>query len=176
MKCTPALRRSILCMAALAMITAASAQTPSVFVYGTVKDLVTRDSIPQATLQIGEEAGTPVTLIANARGRYEFELTDEKVYLIRYDAPGKVGKSVVVDTRGPTPEQWEGGFGMNIDVVLMDNLPDVDYSILSEPFGRAGFVPASGNFEWDMEYTRSMRDRQAALLDAYRARTTAPKE
>lgn len=81
-----------------------------------------------------------------------------------------------VDTQGPAPEQWEGGFGMHIDVVLLDSLPGVDFSVLREPFGKAAFDQAQGNFAWDMAYTASMRDRQAALLDAYKQRTPAAPE
>ncbi len=166
------LRVSLAAIAVLAEFSVWS-QTPSVLVYGIVKDMTTRDSVPNAWIKLDGENGAPVKLTVNERGRYEFELTEEKVYLIRCGASGKVDKSVVVDTRGPTPEQWEGGYGMNVDFVLLDSLPGIDYAVLREPFGKARFVPISANFEWDMEYTQGMRDRQAALLDAYNANTPA---
>lgn len=154
-----------------------AAQEPGMIVYGTVRDLTTRDSIPNAIVSLvgGENQGPLIKIVTNARGRYEIGLTEMKTYTIVYSADGKVGKKVVIDLRGPSKETWEAGFGMHIDITLLDSLPDVDFSILSEPFGQARYNAESANFEWDIEYTSSMRDRQAALLKAYQERTGIPR-
>ena len=109
-------------------------------------------------------------IVTTARGRYEVALTEQKTYLVRYSAPGKVAKSVQLELQGSSAEDWTYGFGMNIDITLLDSLPDVDYSVLSEPFGITRFNAATGYYEWDVEYTRSMSDRQKALINAYRER------
>lgn len=154
-----------------------AAQEPGMIVYGTVRDLTTRDSIPNAIVSLlGDGNDKPlVKIVTNARGRYEIGLTEMKPYTIAYSAAGKVGKKVAIDLRGPNKESWEAGFGMHIDITLLDSLPDVDYSILSEPFGQARYNTESANFEWDAEYTSSMRDRQAALLKAYQERSGIPR-
>jgi len=157
-----------------------AAQDPGMIVYGAVRDMVTRDSIPNAnvTLHVADNDLPLITIQTNARGRYQIGLTEMKAYTILYSAPGKVGKKVLIDLRGPSKETWEVGFGMHIDVTLLDSLPDVDFSVLSEPFGKAHYNTANENYEWDMEYTSSMRDRQAALLKAYQERSgiLRPKE
>jgi hypothetical protein len=52
----------------------------------------------------------------------------------------------------------------------------VDYSVLLEPFGQAFYNAENENYEWDMEYTSSMRERQAALLKAYEERRALPRK
>ena len=154
-----------------------AAQEPGMIVYGTVRDFTTRDSIPNAIVSIlGDGNDKPlIKIVTNARGRYEIGLTEMEPYTIAYSAAGKVGKKVVIDLRGPSKEAWEAGFGMHIDITLLDSLPDVDFSILSEPFGQARYNAESANFEWDVEYTSSMRDRQAALLKTYQERSGIPR-
>ncbi len=146
-----------------------AAQDPGVFVYGTVREMVSKEAIPFPIVEI-QEIGSelpPTPIVTNERGRYEIHFTQQKVYEVRYGALGKVGKVVHLDLRGPSEELWQYGYGINIDVTVLDSLPDVDYSILLEPFGKASFDPGSEVFEWDMEYTQGLRDRQAALLEEY---------
>jgi hypothetical protein len=154
-----------------------AAQEPGMIVYGTVRDMVTGDSIPNSTVTlIGDENDIPlITIATSARGRFEIGLNEMKPYTILYSAPGKVGKKVLIDLRGPSKEILEVGIWMHIDVTLLDSLPDVDFSVLAEPFGKAHYNAASKNYEWDMEYVSSMRDRQAALLKAYQERTGIPR-
>jgi hypothetical protein len=154
-------------------VSSISAQDAGVAIYGTVRDMVSRDSIPFPTVSY-QELGTdlpPTPVVTTARGRYSVLLTEQKAYLIRFGAPGKVGKCVELDLRGPSEELWEAGYGMNIDPTVMDSLPDVYYSVLLEPFGKAFYNADNENYEWDVEYTSSMRERQAALMKAYRERS-----
>ncbi len=153
------------------------AQTPGMIVFGAVRDMDTRDSIPFPIITV-EEIGSnvpPVTIGSTARGRYEFALTAQNNYLIRYDAVGKVTKSVRMELNGPGAEDWATGYGMQLDITLMDSLPGVDYSVLSAPFGIARFNKDSGYYEWDIEHTRSMSDRMKVLLGTHQERSGAPE-
>lgn len=157
------------------------AQQPTMVVYGTVRDFATRDSIPFPSVQIHDSLSDmpPTPVVSTARGRYELELGQEGLYQILFGAPGKVSKSVQIDTRGPSQAEWEGGFGMNIEIVLMDSLPGVDYSVLREPFGRAAWEKGSSTFAWDVEYTKAQSAALKALVDAYNAmksRTAVPRK
>jgi len=138
------------------------AQGHSLFLYGTVRHYETKDSIPYPSVRIQEarEDALPWPIVTTARGRYDLELTEEKIYWIRYDAPGKVGKRIEVDMRGASLSQVEGGYGMNIEMTLFDSLPDVDFSILKEPIGRCRFDAGKNEFAWDLEYTMQ---RKAAI-------------
>jgi hypothetical protein len=166
------LLRPLLVIVALICAATGVAQTPGMVVFGTVRDMNTRDSIPFPVVLV-QEVGSkepPMPIVSTARGRYEVTITAQKTYLIRYGASGKVTKCVQLELQGPSAEDWAYGFGMNIDITLLDSLPGVDYSVLSEPFGITRFNGTTGSYEWDIEYTRSMADRQKALLDAYRER------
>lgn len=135
------------------------AQEPKLFLYGTVRHYGTKDSIPYPSVRIQEarENALPWPIVTNVRGRYELELTEEKIYWIRYDAPGKVGKRIEVDMRGASLLQSEGGYGMNIEMTLFDSLPGVDFSILKEPIARCLFDEGKNEFAWDLEYTKQMK-------------------
>jgi hypothetical protein len=164
--------RTAFFLAALVSVVTLMAQTPGMVVFGTVRDLNTRDSIPFPTILV-EEVGSkepPIPIVSTARGRYEVTMTAQKTYLIRYGAPGKVTKCVQLELQGPSEEDWAYGFGVNIDIMLFDSLPGLDYSVLSEPFGITRFNGTTGSYEWDVEYTRSMADRQKAMMEAYRER------
>ncbi len=169
MKLHPFILRPVLVLAALLSMAELAAQSPGLVVYGTVRDLTTRDSIPFPTVLVAELGSQepPLPIVSNARGRYEIDLTEQKTYLISYSAPGKVIKTVQLELLGPSAEEWGYGFGMHIDITLLDSLPGLDYSILSEPFGIARFNTSTDNYEWDVEYTRSRSDRQKALLNEY---------
>ena len=109
-------------------------------------------------------------IVSTARGRYEFALTQQKHYVIHYGAPNKLAKSVRMELNGPGTEDWATGYGMQLDITLMDSLPSIDSSVLKEPFGIARFNKESGYYEWDLEYTRLMAERLKALLDVYHER------
>jgi len=145
------------------------AQEPELMVYGLVRELSTRDSIPFpfVLLQEANPDGKTTAVNSNERGRYEVIIKEENVYWIFYSAPGKVTKSVQLDTRGPSSKDWEGGFGMNIDIALLDSLPNVDYTILQIPFGKSEWNRTNSSFEWDLDYMKSMTTRQKELLEAY---------
>ncbi len=162
----------LLVILAMASTVAVQAQHPGVVVYGTVRDMTTRDSIPFPVVHV-EEVGSnepPWPIVSTARGRYEVVLTEQKTYLIRYGALGKVTKCTRLELQGPNAGDWSNGSGMNIDITLFDSLPGVDYGVLREPLGISRFNRTTGNYEWDLEHTRSMAERQKALFEAYRER------
>jgi len=132
----------------------------------------TGDSIPFPTVLVDEvlSKAPPMPVVTTARGRYEIALTEQQTYVVRYCAAGKVTKSVQLELHGASDEDWAYGFGMQIDVTLLDSLPRMDWSLLSEPFGIARFNTDTGNYEWDIDHTRSKSDRQKALLNTYRER------
>lgn len=144
------------------------AQKPGVVVFGTIRDFSTRNSLPFPTVQITEPmSATVVQITTTGLGTYEVELTEEKVYLITYSGLRKVTKSVQIDTRGPNTKEWDGGFGMNIDISLLDSLPGVDFSALEAPFGQARWNKGSSSFQWDLAYMRKLKPQHKRLMKAY---------
>lgn len=163
--------RATLFVACLYSSVQAFAQQPTVLVYGTVREFATRDSIPFPVVQIQDALSStpPTPVVTTARGRYELELGQEGFYQVLFSGPGMVSKSVQIDTRGPSQAEWEGGFGMNINITLMDSLPGLDYSVLREPFGKVAWEKKSSSFAWDVEYTAGLSARHKALMRAYDA-------
>lgn len=145
----------------------AIAQVDVVVVFGTVKDMTSSKKLDGVTITVFKNGGKLVEVPTNASGKYEVNLDYGAEYKIMCSKAGYIGKNISIDTRNIPEEERQGGHGMNIDFTMMVNIPDVDFSILNEPFGKAKYVGATGNFEWDMDYTNRMRDAQARLLKEY---------
>ncbi len=143
------------------------AQVDVVVVFGTVKDMSTAKKLDAVTITVFKNGAKLVDVPTNASGKYEVNLDYGAEYKIMCSKTGFVGKNISIDTRNIPEEERQGGHGMNIDFTMMAEIPDVDFSILQEPFGKAKYVGATGNFEWDMDYTNRMRDAQARLLKEY---------
>ncbi len=137
-----------------------------VVVFGVVKNIGTGDTLTQYTV-VATDAADPAHMVQGtvSNGRYELNLMEVRTYRITYSAAGHIPKVVEVQMAGPSEEDWNGGYGMHVDVLLLDQSGDVDGALFNEPFGISRFNSASGNFEWDQEHTRKMRARQAALLE-----------
>ena len=143
------------------------AQVDNVMVYGTVKDMTTAKKLDGVIITVFKNGAKLVEVSTNASGKYEVNLDYGADYKIMCAKPAFVGKNITIDTRNVPEEERSGGHGMNIDFTMMAELSDVDYSILLEPFGKAKYDKATGNFEWDIDYTTRMRDAQAKLLKEY---------
>jgi hypothetical protein len=164
-------RRSFVPLLLLVLLWAPAAQAQDhVMVYGTVKDMSTSKKLDGVTVTVFKNGSKLRDVITNASGKYEVNLDYGADYKIMCSKAGFVGKNITIDTRNVPEEERLGGHGMNIDFTLMAELSGVDYSILQQPFGKAAYTKASGNFEWDMEYTMRMRDAQAKLLKEYEER------
>lgn len=148
----------------------ARAQVDNVMVYGTVKDMSTAKKLDGVTVTVFKNGAKLVEVLTNASGKYEVNLDYGADFKVMCSKPGFVGKNINIDTRNVPEEERQGGHGMNIDFTMMVEIQGVDYSVLLEPFGKANYVGATGNFEWDMEYTGRMRDAQAKLLKDYEDR------
>ncbi len=138
-----------------------------VVVFGTVKDMTTAKKLDGVTITVYKNGAKLVDVPTNASGKYEVNLDYGSDYKVMCSKAGYVSKNIAIDTRNIPEEERQGGHGMNIDFTMLAEIPGVDFSILQEPFGKAKYVGATGNFEWDMDYTNRMRDAQARLLKEY---------
>lgn len=160
-------KRGVASMACLLLFVAAWSQVDVVMVFGTVKDLTTAKKIDGVVISVFKNGAKLVEVPTNASGKYEVNLDYGSEYKVMCSKKGFVSKNIVIDTRNIPEEERQGGHGMNIDFTMLSEIPGVDFSILQEAFGKAKYVGATGNFEWDMEYTNRMRDAQARLLKEY---------
>lgn len=159
---------------------AATAQAPDtlIVVYGTVTDYVKRQPLPHVTVRAQDpnNAKHAIEVRTNAEGRYELVITEERSYRVVASAKGHYPKAVMVHATGPTAQEWVGGFGMHIDLVLLPQVKGMDLSFGGEPFGVARFDKAAGNFVWDVDHTRALKDRIQPQMEAYRARMGMPPQ
>ena len=178
MSCMQALSRSLrmsgslpalllLSLLAILINGAALSAQDKVMVYGTVKDMGSAKKLDGVVVTVFKNGAKLTEVVTNASGKYEVYLDYGADFKVMCAKPGFVGKNISIDTRNVPEEERVGGHGMNIDFTMMVEIQGVDYSILQQPFGMANYVKASGNFEWDMEYTARMRDAQARLLKEY---------
>ena len=159
--------RACMVVALFVTVISASAQVDNVMVYGTVKDMSTGKKLDGVTVTVFKNGAKLIDVITNASGKYEVNLDYGADFKVMCAREGFVGKNITIDTKSVPEEERQGGHGMNIDFTMMSKIEGVDYSVLLEPFGKASYTGASGNFEWDMDYTNSMRDKQAKLLKEY---------
>ncbi len=100
-------------------------------------------------------------------GRYDLVLPYDRLLLIEFEAAGHITKSVEINTKGIAEKQRRGGFGIQVDAVLLEELEGVDHAVLKLPFGKSVYDPRKKVFTWDMEYTRNLRDQQLKLIEEY---------
>lgn len=141
------------------------AQTPDCLVFGVVKDIGTHEKLISVRAEaLDMKWGRYVTAFVNDSGRYELHLGRNGEWLLTFGARGHVSKRLKILLDGIPEEEWEGGFGMNIDMTLLPEAEGIDYSLFDEPFGIARYNSDSARLEWDLAYTRSMLVRQKKLL------------
>lgn len=156
---------------AMAASNPASAQDTLIVVFGTVKDLTSNEPLTDFHVEAMDlKWGRRVLAIVYPAGRYELDLMQEGDFIIEYSAPGHVPKRVRVDMRGPTVEEWLGGYGMNVDVRLFREVDGLDLTLGSEPFGICRYDSVADIFSWDLAYIESMRERMKGALAEYEKR------
>ncbi len=152
--------RTILFLTSLALSISINAQNSAgdtLVVFGVVMDMV--KEIPVSSVQVqAADLNDPkhvVKPLIGDSGRYELHITEERAYLITYSAPQFISKSIQVEVAGPTAEQWKGGYGMNVDILLVPVNSGHDPALYREPFGISRFNSDSARYEWDLDHTKT---------------------
>ncbi|MBK6831942.1 MAG: carboxypeptidase regulatory-like domain-containing protein [Flavobacteriales bacterium] len=149
----------------------ALAQDTLVVVYGVVKDITTKEPLQDVQVDaIDLKYGRRVMATLFQEGRYELDFVQEADYMVEYSAKGYVPKRVRLQLIGLTPEEWEGGYGMEVDITLFRELPELDLTLGGDPMGICRFNHDSLSFEWDLAYTEGKREQMARTLKAYEKR------
>lgn len=143
------------------------AQHADCYVFGAVMDAVTREPLRGSAVEaIDLKWGRRLEALAGDSGRYALDLGRNGEWQVTYAAPGYVAKRLRILLVGIPPEDWAGGFGMQVDMTMLPEVAGVDYGLFDEPFGIARYNADSARLEWDMAHTGRMRERQRQLLEA----------
>lgn len=145
-----------------------TAASSTILVYGRIKDAESGDGMARFHIRVDD--GMSGALVDSATvvddsASYELELDYGKSYLLHYTADGYTTKSLVLDARGIPAMEDDGGFGMHMDVGLVERLPGVDYRALDEPLGRAYYVPQDSAMVWDSVHVAERRVLLKALME-----------
>ncbi|QQR87119.1 MAG: hypothetical protein IPJ76_02510 [Flavobacteriales bacterium] len=156
-----------------------TASTSTILVYGRIKDAETGEGMERFHIRVAD--GVSGALVDSATvvddsASYELEIDYGRSYRLYYTADGYTTKSMVVDARGIPAMDDDGGFGMHMDVGLVERLPDVDYSMLDEPLGQARYMPEDSAMQWDSAHVAQRRALLKTLMEEQaRVRSRLPK-
>lgn len=132
-------------------------------VFGRIRDAETGEGMRTFHVQVSDVVSSALidsATVVDDSASYELVLDYGRHYRLMYTAPGYTAKQMLVDLRGIPEELHAEGFGMNLDVRLVEALDGVDYSVLDEPLGIAAYHRSDTAIVWDSAY---MAPRKAAL-------------
>ena len=143
------------------------AQVDNVYVFGTVKDHSSAKKIDGVVVTVFKNGGKLMEVISNGSGKYEVNLDYGSDYKLVYSKPGLVSKNLQIDTRNVPEEERVGGHGMNIDMTMFNDIPEVDFSVLNNPIGKAKFYSDKNDIGWDLDYTATIQNEVNRLIKEY---------
>ena len=147
------------------------------YVNGTVKDYFSRKKISGVKVKVLQDGQNFESLVTSSNGKYEFFLPLDHDYQIIFEKDGMVTKRIAIDSRGIPEEDRRGGFAMNPDMSLFDNIDGIDFSMLDQPIGKGKYDPERGNIEFDVAYTQRIQSEIMRLMrEVERANDEAAKE
>ena len=160
----------------LALPVAMFATDTLMVVFGVVKDLTSGLPLPEITVTATEQkSGLQVPAVLRGNGRFELNIMQEGDYVVEFGSTGHVPKRVQLELRGPSAEQWVGGYGMNVDVNLFREVEGLDLTMGGKPFGICRYDKATDGFNWDIGYTEAQRGRIEKLMKEYQRRVPSAR-
>lgn len=152
---------------------------PTILVYGRIKDAETGEGMQRFHIRLQDAltgALVDSATVVDDSASYELELDYGRSYHLHFSADGYTTKGLVVDARGIPVMDDDGGFGMHMDVGLLERLPGMDYRTLDLPLGRARYVPQDSAMVWDSAYVAERRALLNTLMEEQaRVRSRMPK-
>ena len=145
-------------------------------VFGVVKDLTSGLPLSEITVTATEQkSGLQVPAVLRDNGRYELNIMQEGDYVVEFGSTSHVPKRVQLELLGPTAEQWNGGYGMNVDVNLFREVEGLDLTMGGKPFGICRYDKTTDGFNWDIGYTEAQRGRIEKLMKEYERRVPSAR-
>ncbi len=124
-----------------------------------------RRVIANAKVEIYRNSVKVKTLKTNESGKFSLKLDLNKYYIIKFDKKGLVSKKVSFITDVPKDEIGIWTYRFSIDLFPM--VEGLDISILDNPIAKFKYNDATGEFDFDEEYTDDMLKKIDVLLSQY---------
>jgi tetratricopeptide (TPR) repeat protein len=154
----------VLAVILIAITIDVSGQGDDISIYGVVRDHSDNKKIANVDIFVYEDGKKIFDRKTNLNGKYEFVLDFNRTYKIVYNYPNYVSKYLTIDATDIPEKDRIGGFEMNIDMTLFEEIDGLDVSILEEPIGKANFDNKRGEMSWDMAYTDMMQKKIKDLM------------
>ncbi len=168
----PALRLAFLVSA---LLTFGTGQAFYILVYGVVTDHFTGDPMRGVQVKLVKDSIERETVNTNWNGRYEIILERGYTYEIHYQRAGMVTKHVFIDATEIPLFPDVPFYEMDIQITMIEGLPDFDMSAFDVPVGKAIYKHSVRNLNWDREYTNSRRVVLERLMINYEREQQARK-
>lgn len=178
-------RRAIALLPIILLASIAQAQGQrdnNVEIYGRIRAYGTNAVLSDAYIAIASMKGIGDTISMTDTTGYDFFLPYDDVCQLRFCAPERVCKSIVIDTRGVPASEREDGHGMEVNMTLFDARPGRDYAFMEQPIGIARYSAKDSTLTWDMAVTERMRARidsmmrDSATTSVHTTQPSAPKQ
>ena len=141
--------------------------TDNIYIHGVVKEHFDDQLISRVKITVFGDGEKTHAQKTDLKGRYKFVLDFGKFYRIEYAKQNYVTKLLTIDAANIPEEDQLGGFEMNIDMTLFENMEGFDFSILEYPIGKAEFDHKKGELIWDMKYTSKRQAKISSLMQKY---------
>lgn len=138
-----------------------------IHVHGVVTDHHTGTPLKGAEVVLVKDGIERETVSTNWNGRYELYLERGYDYLLRYQRPGCVTKSVMVDAREVPLFPDVPFFEMDIQMTMFEHIDDFDLSAFDLPVGKAEYKHSVRNLNWNVEYTQARRNELMRVMIRY---------
>ncbi|MCZ2248221.1 MAG: carboxypeptidase regulatory-like domain-containing protein, partial [Bacteroidia bacterium] len=108
-----------------------------------------------------------LTTVSN--GAFSFRIPADNEYTLVFSKNGYTSKILSINTMNVPKEISDKTSVFNYrgaKVYLFEVIPDLDVSILEQPIGKIYFDPSSKNFDYDKQYTKSIKTKVEVLSKA----------
>jgi len=153
--------RTIICAFALTIL--APVYGIQLRVQGAVLGLLDQKPVADVSVKIYRNGERLDVVKTAANGRYSILLDNHAEYVLRFTKAGKVGKCYTIDTRGAAWENDKRVQDLEIDILLFDPVPELDFGWFDMPMGMARFNPMTGHVAWSADYERRIRPEAERL-------------
>ena len=144
---------------------------------GTVISQNDKSKLAGAKITVLKNGSRSNQVIADIKGKFAISLASDAKFMLEFSYSGYVTKRISFDTRFVPPEaSAEGNFPFSFDMTLFKEAEGLDVSILNKPLAEVKFDPKIFDFNYDKEYTKSIKiqiEKLQADLEANQAAAAA---
>lgn len=136
------------------------AQNAALVLSGTVISQNDKSKLSGAKIIIKKNGSNYENVVTDTKGKFLVRLPPDGKFLLEFTYPEYVVKRISFNTTNVPPEFWaEGDFEFPFDMTLFKQVEGLDVSILNQPLAEVAIDPTTGNFSYDKEYTKSVKER-----------------